>query len=60
MLKGIEKMERSARYIVRMQKNGQYTVVMSRPEWANREIPGFSTEAEANAWIAARRQQSKL
>ena len=55
MLKGIEKMERSARYIVRQQKDGQYTVVMSRPEWANREIPGFATEAEANVWIAARR-----
>jgi len=60
MLKGIEKMERSASYIVRIQKNGQYTVVMSRPEWANREVPGFASEAEANAWIAARRQQSKL
>ena len=52
MLKGIEKMERSARYIVRLQKNGQYMVVMSRPEWANREIPGFATEAEANDWVA--------
>jgi hypothetical protein len=60
MLKGIEKMERSARYIARLQKDGQYTVVMSRPEWANREIPGFSTEAAANACIAGRRQQSKL
>ena len=59
-MKGIEKMERSARYIVRLQKNGQYTVVMSRPEWANREIPGFATEKEAHAWIAGRRQQSKL
>jgi len=53
-------MERSARYIVRLQKNGQYMVVMSRPEWANREIPGFATEAEANAWIADRRRQSTL
>ena len=53
-------MERSARYIVRLQKNGQYMVVMSRPEWANREIPGFATEAEAHAWIAGRRQQSKM
>jgi len=53
-------MERSARYIVRLQKNGQYMVVMSRPEWANREIPGFATEAEANAWIADRRRQSRL
>jgi glutaredoxin 2 len=60
MDKGIEKMERSARYIVRIQKDGQYTVVMARPEWANREIPGFATEAAANAWIAGRRQQSKL
>ena len=60
MFKGIEKMERSASYIVRLQKNGQYTVVMSRPEWANREVPGFATEAEAKAWIAARRRQSKL
>jgi hypothetical protein len=60
MLRGIGKMERSARYIVRLQKNGQYTVVMSRPEWANREVPGFVTEAEANAWIAARQRQSKL
>jgi hypothetical protein len=60
MDKGIERMERAARYIVRLQKDGQYTVVMSRPEWANREIPGFTTEAEANAWIASRRQQSKL
>ncbi len=60
MLKGIEKMERSARYIVRLQKNGQYIVVMSRPEWANREIPGFATEAAANAWIAGRRRQSRL
>lgn len=60
MLKGIEKMERSARYIVRLQKDGQYTVVMSRPEWPNREIPGFPTEAAAYAWIAERRQQSKL
>jgi len=59
MSKGIEKMERSASYIVRMQKSGQYSVVMSRPEWANREIPGFASEAEANAWIAARRRQSK-
>ena len=59
-MKGIEKMERSARYIVRLQKNGQYMVVMMRPEWANREIPGFATEKEANAWIAGRRQQSKL
>jgi hypothetical protein len=33
---------------------------MSRPEWANREISGFATEAEAHAWIAGRRQQSKL
>ena len=53
-------MERSARYIVRLQKGGQYMVVMSRPEWANREIPGFATEVEANAWIAGRRQQSRL
>jgi hypothetical protein len=53
-------MERTARYIVRLQKDGQYMVVMSRPEWANREIPGFATEAEAKAWIAGRRQQSKL
>ena len=53
-------MERAARYIVRLQKDGQYTVVMSRPEWANREVPGFGTEAEANAWIANRRQQSRL
>jgi glutaredoxin 2 len=60
MPKGIEKMERSARYIVRLQKNGEYTVVMSRPDWANREIPGFATEAAAQAWIAGRRQQSKL
>lgn len=60
MFDGIEKMERSASYIVRLQKNGQYTVVMSRPEWANREVPGFATEAEAKAWIAARRLQSKL
>jgi len=58
MSKGIEKMERSASYIVRMQKSGQYSVVMSRPEWADREIPGFASEAEANAWIAARRRQS--
>jgi hypothetical protein len=60
MMKGIEKMERSARYIVRLQKNGQYTVVMMRPEWANREIPGFTTEKQANSWIAGRRLQSKL
>ena len=60
MDKGIEKLERSARYMVRLQKDGQYTVVMSRPEWANREVPGFRTEAEANAWIANRRQQSRL
>jgi hypothetical protein len=60
MIKGIEKMERSARYIVRLQKSGQYTVAMSRREWANREIPGFATEAQANAWIAGRRQQSRL
>ncbi len=60
MDKGIEKMERAARYIVRLQKDGRYMVVMSRPEWANREIPGFTTAAEANAWIASRRQQSKL
>jgi hypothetical protein len=60
MPKGIEKMERSARYIVRLQKNGEYTVVTSRPDWANREIPGFATEAAAQAWIAGRRQQSKL
>jgi hypothetical protein len=60
MLKGIEKMERSARYLVRLQKNGEYTVVMSRPEWPNREIPGFETEAEARAWIATRRRQSQL
>lgn len=53
-------MERSARYVVRLQKDGAYMVVMSRPEWANREIPGFATEAAAQAWIAARRQQSKL
>ena len=53
-------MERSACYIVRLQKDGQYTVVMSRPEWANREIPGFETEADAKAWIAGRRRQSKL
>jgi glutaredoxin 2 len=59
-MKGIEKMERSARYIVRLQKDGQYMVVMSRPEWANREIPGFATEAAANAWIAVRRRQSRL
>ena len=60
MLKGIEKMERSARYIVRLQKDGAYMVVMSRPDWANREIPGFATKAEADAWIAGRRQQSRL
>jgi hypothetical protein len=60
MSKGIEKMERSASYLVRLQKNGEYTVVMSRPEWANREVPGFATEAEANAWIATRRRQSTL
>jgi hypothetical protein len=60
MHRGIEKMERSASYIVRLQKNGQYTVVMSRPEWSNREVPGFATEAEANAWIAGRRRQSRL
>jgi hypothetical protein len=60
MPKGIEKMERSARYIVRLQKDGDYMVVMSRPDWANREIPGFATEAEANAWIAGRREQSRL
>jgi hypothetical protein len=60
MDKGIEKMERAARYMVRLQKDGRYTVVMSRPEWANREISGFVTEAEANAWIASRRQQSRL
>jgi hypothetical protein len=60
MFKETEKMERSARYIVRLQKNGPYMVVMSRPEWANREIPGFATEAEADAWIAARRLQSRL
>jgi glutaredoxin 2 len=60
MPKGIEKMERSASYIVRLQKNGEYAVVMSRPEWANREIPGFATEAAANAWIAGRRRQSRL
>lgn len=60
MSKGIEKMERSARYIVRLQKNGHYKVVMSRPDWANREVPGFATEAEADAWIAGRRRQSKL
>jgi hypothetical protein len=59
-MKGIEKMERSARYIVRLQKDGQYMVVMMRPEWANREIPGFPTEGAARAWIAGRRQQSKL
>jgi len=53
-------MERSARYVVRLQKDGQYMVVMSRPEWANREISGFATVTEANAWIASRRQQSKL
>jgi len=60
MDKGIEKMERAARYMVRLQKDGHYMVVMSRPEWANREISGFATEAEANAWIASRRQQSRL
>ena len=59
-MKGIERMERSARYIVRLLKNGEYMVVMMRSEWANREIPGFATEKEANAWIAGRRQQSKL
>jgi hypothetical protein len=53
-------MERQARYIVRMQKNGEYTVTMMRPQWANREIPGFTTEAEAKAWIAGRRLTSKL
>jgi hypothetical protein len=53
-------MERQARYIVRVQKGGEYTVTMMRPNWPNREIPGFATEAEANAWIAARRHQSKL
>ena len=53
-------MERSASYLVRLQKNGEYTVVMSRPEWANREVPGFATEVEANAWIATRRRQSTL
>jgi hypothetical protein len=47
-------MERTARYIVRLQKDGRYTVVMSRPQWANREIPGFATEADAKAWIAGR------
>ena len=57
---GNRKIERSARYIVRLQKNGQYMVVMMRPEWANREIPGFTTEKQANSWIAGRRQQSKL
>ncbi len=60
MGKGIEKMERSARYMVRLQKDGQYTVVMLRPEWANREISGFATEADAKVWIAGRRQQSRL
>jgi len=53
-------MERQARYIVRMQKNGEYAVTMMRPQWANREIPGFATEADAKAWIAGRRRQSKL
>jgi len=60
MSKAIERLERSACYIVRLQKDGEYTVVMSRPEWANREVTGFATEAKANAWIAARRRQSQL
>jgi len=53
-------MEQQARYIVRVQKNGEYTVTMTRPHWANREIPGFLTEAEALAWIAGRRCQPRL
>jgi hypothetical protein len=52
-------MERQARYIVRVQKDGQYTVTMTRPSWANREIPGFATEAEARIWIANRQQTFK-
>lgn len=53
-------MERQARYIVRMQKSGEYTVTMMRPQWANREIPGFATEAAARAWIAGRRHMPKF
>jgi hypothetical protein len=49
-------MESQARYIVRVQKDGAYTVTMMRPHWANREIPGFASEAEAQAWIANRRR----
>jgi hypothetical protein len=32
---------------------------MTRPSWANREIPGFATEPEAWIWIANRQKTFK-
>jgi len=47
-------MERDATYSVRVQRDGRYVVIMSRPNWAARHIPDFNSEAEAHEWIAAR------
>jgi hypothetical protein len=47
-------MAASARYIVRKGKNGQYVVTRAPPNQGHRDVSGFATEAEANAWIASR------
>ena len=49
-------MEKDATYSVRVQKDGRYVVIMSRPNWAARHIPDFRSEADANEWIVSRQQ----
>lgn len=49
-------MESQASDVVRKQNDGRYMVVASRLKWAERKIPNFATEAEANAWNAGLRK----
>ena len=47
-------MEPSARYIVRKGRKVEYIVTLAPPHWGRGDVPGFASEAAANAWIASR------
>jgi hypothetical protein len=42
-------------YEVVMQKDGNYQVIIRRPSTVVAHVSDFRTEAEAEAWVAARR-----
>jgi len=48
-------MSQETTYEVRMQKDGQYQVIVRRPNSIEQHVAHFKTEAEAEAWVATLR-----